>query len=188
MALSAAKLNLAGTKIPFVDLRTEEKENLLEQIFGDMRRVFESAQYILGTEVAEFEKRFAQISGCQFGVGVNSGLDALVLGLRALGIGPGDEVITVPNSYVATAAAIALVGAKIVFVDAGEDYNIDPNQVGPAITKKTKAIIPVHLTGNPCRMDEILAIAKTHRLKVIEDAAQSVGATYRGKRWGASVI
>jgi dTDP-4-amino-4,6-dideoxygalactose transaminase len=184
MGQPAVKRTNAKVKIPFVDLCTDEKEHLLQDIFEDMRRVFNSSQYILGDEVANFEKKFARVAGCAHAIGVNSGLDALVLGLRALGIQPGDEVITVPNSYVASAAAIALVGAKIVFVDAGSDYNIDPSLVEAAVTPKTKAIIPVHLTGNPCRMDLILELARKHHLKVIEDAAQSVGATFEGKPVG----
>jgi dTDP-4-amino-4,6-dideoxygalactose transaminase len=180
----ATKITDSIVKIPFVDLRTDEKEKLLNDIFDGMRKVFDSGQYILGEEVSLFERKMANTAGCAHGIGVNSGLDALVLALRALGIGPGDEVITVPNSYVASASAIALVGARIVFVDAGDDYNIDPSFVEKAITSKTKAIIPVHLTGNPCRMDRILTIAKQHHLNVIEDAAQAIGATFDGKPVG----
>jgi dTDP-4-amino-4,6-dideoxygalactose transaminase len=171
-------------KIPFIDLFTAEKRDLLSSMQREIERVVSKSQFILGDAVAEFESRFAQLSGTRHSVGVNSGLDALILGLRTLGVGPGDEVITVPNSFIATAAAIALVGARPIFVDVGSDYNLDPDQLESVVTKKTKAVMPVHLTGNPCKMGKISEVAHEHSLKVIEDAAQAVGANLNGKPVG----
>lgn len=171
-------------RIPFIDLFTPEKRDLLSAMQSDVEAVVSKSQFILGDAVSEFERRFAQLADTKYAVGVNSGLDALLLGLRSMGIGAGDEVITPPNSFVASAAAIALVGARPVFADVGTDYNLDPSRVEAAITNATKAIMPVHLTGNPCKMNELVAIAKQHRLKIIEDAAQAVGATFEGKAVG----
>ncbi len=172
-------------KIPFVDLFTEKQSEVLDSILSDIKAVVSKSEFILGNAVGEFEKSFARVAGCENGVGVNSGLDALILSLRALKIGEGDEVITAPNSFVASAAAIALVGAKPVFVDVAFDYNLDPDLIETAITSKTKAIMPVHLTGNPCQMDRIESIAKKHQLKIVEDAAQAIGATFKGKAIGS---
>jgi dTDP-4-amino-4,6-dideoxygalactose transaminase len=139
----------------------------------------------LGPEVKAFESEVAAYLGVKHAVGVNSGTDALIIGLRALGIGPGDEVITTPFSFFATAESISQVGAKPVFVDIEEaSFNLDPTLIEAAITPRTKAIMPVHLYGRPCEMDAILAIAKRHGLKVIEDCAQSFGARYQGKATG----
>jgi len=171
--------------IRLVDLYSERKERNLDAIFQTFKKVFEKSQFVLGEEVAEFEKVYAHYAGCDYGVGLNSGTDALLLALRVFGIGEGDEVITAANSFIGTAGAIALAGARPVFVDIDRDYNIDPKLIETKITKKTKAIIPVHLTGNPCKMDEIGAIAKKHNLKIIEDAAQAIGAEYKGKRVGS---
>lgn len=171
--------------IPFIKLATEEKEGELAPIFDEIRSLFKSSQFILGDKVADFENRYAEVAGCRYGVGLNSGLDALLLGLRSLGVGPGDEVITAPNSFVASAAAISLIGAKPVFVDVAEDYNLNPELLEDAISDRTKAIMPVHLTGNPCRMKEINAIAARHGLKVIEDAAQAIGASIDGRPVGS---
>ena len=157
------------------------KAELLEAL----ERVLDHGVFILGEEVAEFEKQFAQLCGVRYAVGVNSGTDALVLALRALGIGPGDDVITVPNSFVASASCIALVGAKPVFVDVREDYNMDPAQIERAITPETKAILPVHLTGRPADMDPIMEVARAHDLHLIEDCAQAVFAEYKGQRVGS---
>jgi len=166
--------------IPFVSLYSPEKAALTDQIFADFRSTIESSQFILGAPVEQFESDFARVVGTRFAVGVNSGLDALILSLRALGVGAGDEVITAPNSFIATAAAIDLVGAKTVFVDVDEDFNIDPRRIEAALTSKTKAIMPVHLTGNPARMGDIMQIAKGRGLLVIEDAAQAIGAMEGG--------
>ncbi len=147
--------------------------------------VLDSGQYILGEEVARFEKEFAAYCGTRFSVGVSNGTSALYLVLKAWGIGPGDEVITSPNSFVASAASIALVGAKPVFADIGSDMNIRPDLLERAVTPRTKALMPVHLSGRPAKMDEILKIARKHKIKVLEDAAQSVGASLNGKRVGS---
>ncbi len=171
-------------KIPYVDLAAQHrplKEALLAAIGG----VLDRGQFILSDEVAEFESRFAELCGARFAVGLNSGTDALIMALKALGIGPGDEVITVPNSFVATASAIMLLKARPVFVDVREDYNLDPDRLAQAITPRTKAILPVHLTGRPAAMDLILEVARAHRLHVVEDAAQAVTAAYHGKRVGS---
>jgi dTDP-4-amino-4,6-dideoxygalactose transaminase len=171
-------------KVPYVNLAAQHralKDRLLAAVAGVMDR----GQFILGDEVSEFESRFAELCGSGFAVGVNSGTDALILALKALGIGPGDEVITVPNSFVATATAIMLLQARPVFVDVGDDYNLDPDRLEQAITPRTKAILPVHLTGRPAAMDLITEVARAHRLQVVEDAAQAVMAAYSGKRVGA---
>jgi len=170
--------------VPFVDIGGQHaaiKEELLEA----MGRVIDSGMYVLGQEVDEFERQFAELCGTRFAVGVNSGTDALVLALRALGIGTGDEVITAANSFVASAGCAAMLGATPVLADVGDDYNLDPASLEKAITPKTKAVIPVHLTGRPAKMDEIMAIAKAHNIYVVEDAAQAVCAEYRGKRVGS---
>lgn len=172
-------------RIPFIDLFTDSKRELLGPTLSRIEAMVTQSQFILGEPVTQFEAEFARLSGTSHAVGVNSGLDALILGLRAMKIGPGDEVITAPNSFIASAAAIALVGARPVFSDVGEDFNLDPLLLEAAITSKTKAIMPVHLTGNPCRMKEISAIAAGRGIKVIEDAAQAVGATYDGKPVGS---
>ena len=170
--------------VPYVDLvsqHAEMKEELLDAI-GD---VLDHGKFILGQEVEEFEGRFAELCGVRHAVGLNSGTDALILTLKALGIGHGDEVITAPNSFIASAGCIALVGAVPVFVDVGDDYNIDPTLIEAALTPRTRAIIPVHLTGRPADMDPITSIASAHNLDVIEDAAQAVTAQYKGRPVGS---
>ena len=171
-------------KVPYVNLAAQHapiKEKLLKAI----GRVIDHGQFVLGPEVEEFEKRFAALCGVRFAITLNSGTDALVLALRVLGIGPGDEVITAPNSFVSSTSCIALAGARPVFVDVREDYNLDPDKIEKTVTPRTKAILAVHLTGRPADMDAILAIAKRHRLSVIEDAAQAILAEYRDKRVGS---
>ncbi len=148
-------------------------------------RVLESGWYILGNESHNFEEKFAAYTGSSYCVGVANGLEAIQIVMTALGIGPGDEVITVSNSAVATALAITNTGAKAVFVDIDEYYHLDPAQLKTAITSKTKAIIPVHLFGQIANMDEILKIAKEHDLKVVEDACQAHGSALNGKKAGA---
>jgi len=171
-------------RVPFVDLAAQHRA-IRDELLAAAAEVIDSGQFILGPQVREFEQRFAELCGVRQAVGVNSGTDAICLALRALDIGPGDEVITVPNSFVATASAIALCGAKPVFVDVRDDYNMDPGKIEPAITPHTRAILPVHLTGRSADMDSICEIAKTHRLHVIEDAAQAVTAEFRGRRVGS---
>jgi dTDP-4-amino-4,6-dideoxygalactose transaminase len=147
--------------------------------------VLDSGRYIQGPEVASFEREFADYCGAAHATGVANGTCTLHLTLRAIGVGEGDEVITAPNSFIASASTIALVGAKPVFVDVRDDLNIDPELIERAITPRTKAIVPVHLTGRPARMREINDIARRHGLFVLEDAAQSVGATLCGTRVGS---
>ncbi len=171
-------------RVAYVDLAAQHRP-LKAELMAAVERVLDHGKFILGEEVREFETKFAELCGAKFAVGVSSGTDALILALRALDIGPGDEVITAPNSFVASASCIALVGAKPVFVDVADDYTLDAQRLEAAITKKTKAILPVHLTGRPCDMDAIMAIAKKHGLAVVEDSAQAVLAEHRGKRVGS---
>ncbi len=148
--------------------------------------VLRSGSYILGPNAKALEKELAEFLGVNYTVGLNSGTDALHLALRALDIGAGDEVITTAFTFVATTEAIGIVGAKPVFVDINPDtFNIDPDKIEAAITPKTKAIIPVHLYGQPCEMDKIMDIAKRHNLRVIEDCCQAIGATYKGQMVGS---
>jgi dTDP-4-amino-4,6-dideoxygalactose transaminase len=150
-----------------------------------VNRVLDASNFILGKEVEEFEQRFAAYCDTRHAVGLNSGTDALFLTLKALGIGKGDEVITAPNSFFASAATIALTGARPVLVDVGRDMNIDPDLIKERITKRTRALMPVHLTGKPARMDAICRIARKNNLALVEDAAQAIGAVYKGKKAGS---
>jgi dTDP-4-amino-4,6-dideoxygalactose transaminase len=156
-----------------------------DEILTALREQLKVCNFTLGPEVSQFEQEFAQLCQTKYAVGVNSGTDALILSLRSLGIGPGDEVITAPNSFIATAGAIAMVGARPVFVDVGDDYNINPDLIDRAITPKTKAIIPVHLTGNPADMPRIQEIAQKANIAVIEDACQAIGALINDKAVGS---
>ena len=176
--------NSISNKIPYVNLSAQwedEKKDLLPII----ESVLKSGEYILGDEVEKFELSAAKYFGVKHCVGLNSGTDALLLGLSAMGIKSGDEVITIPNSFIASTAAIVHLGAVPVFVDVKQDQNIDPDKVKNAITAKTKAIMPVHLTGRMSEMDKIKTIAKDYNLKVIEDAAQSAGSKYQNICSGA---
>jgi len=171
-------------QIPVLDL-SPEIEALWDELNAAFRRVMKSGQFIMGPEVAAFEKEAATYLGAKHAIGVNSGTDALVIALRALNIGPGDEVITTPFSFFATAESISNVGAKPVFIDIEEHtFNLDPNLIEAAITPRTRAIMPVHLYGRPVEMDALMAIAKRHDLKIIEDCAQSFGARHQGKQTG----
>jgi dTDP-4-amino-4,6-dideoxygalactose transaminase len=171
--------------IPFVDLKAQYY-SIKPEIDAAIADVLESSQFILGEEVADFEAEFAAYCQAEHAVGVNSGTSALHLALLAAGIGPGDEVITVPFTFVATVAAICYTGARPVFVDVNSrSFTMDVNQIEPAITRQTKAILPVHLYGQPADMDPILEIARRRRLLVVEDAAQAHGAEYKDQRAGS---
>ncbi len=171
--------------IPMVDLK-KQFIDIKEEIFGMLAEVLESSQYILGPRVRELEKRIAAYHGSSEAVGVASGTDALHLTIEALGIGDGDEVITTPFTFFATAEAVLYTGAKPVFVDiAPESMNIDPAKIESEITERTKAILPVHMFGHPADMEKILLIAKKYNLRVIEDCAQSFGAAIKGKKCGS---
>jgi len=171
--------------IPLVDLRAQYLD-IKADIDAAIARVFESGQFVLGDEVAGFEREFAAYSGASEGIAVNTGTSALHLALLAAGVRAGDEVITTPFTFVATVAAIGYIGAKAVFVDIDpRTFTIDPAQIEQAITSRTKAIVPVHLYGQPADMDPILAIARRHGLVVIEDACQAHGAAYKGRPVGS---
>lgn len=170
--------------IPYVDLRRQHVP-IKDEILRAVGRVIDSAGFILGEEVERFERKIADYCRTKYAIGVNSGTDALFLSLKAYGIGQGDEVITVPNSFLATASSIVATGARPVFVDVGDDLNINPELVERKITRSTRAIIPVHLTGKPVDMDPIMRIARAHNLIVVEDAAQAIGAEYKGRKVGS---
>jgi dTDP-4-amino-4,6-dideoxygalactose transaminase len=170
--------------IPFLDLKAQYA-SIKAEVDSVIQGVLDSCQFTLGSEVAAFEDEFAAYCGSAHGVGVNSGTSALHLALLAAGIGPGDEVITVPFTFVASVAAIHYTGAKPVLVDIDpRTYTLDPAAIAAAITPRTKAIVPVHLYGQPADMDPILEVALQHRLVVIEDAAQAHGANDKGRRVG----
>jgi dTDP-4-amino-4,6-dideoxygalactose transaminase len=170
--------------VPYINLGLQHKD-IKQEILLRIGDLLDSGQFILGEETSRFEKRFAELAGTRYALGVANGTDALFLSLMALGIGKGDEVITAPNSYLASASSIAIAGAKPVFADVRDDFNLDPTEVERVITSKTKAIIVVHLTGRPAPLDELMAIAKKHQLHIIEDCAQAVSATYHGKPVGS---
>lgn len=171
--------------IPFVTFKPLEKK-LDKEIRAAFERVYNSSWYIRGNEDEAFEKAFARFCGTAYCTGVGNGLEALVLSLMSLGIGDKDEVIVPSNTYIATALAVNRVGAKPVFVEPDIcTYDIDPSRIENAITSKTRAIMPVHLYGQPCDMDAIMEIADHHHLFVIEDCAQAHGALYKGKRVGS---
>jgi dTDP-4-amino-4,6-dideoxygalactose transaminase len=171
--------------VPILDLKAQYR-SIKSELDAAVIGVLESAQFILGPEVAAFEKEFAGYCGAAEAVGVNSGTSALHLALLAAGIGPGDEVITSPFTFVASAATIVYTGARPVFVDIDPaSFNIDVNRIEAAITPRTKAILPVHLFGQMADMDAIMEIARRHGLVVIEDAAQAHGAEYKGRRAGS---
>jgi UDP-2-acetamido-2-deoxy-ribo-hexuluronate aminotransferase len=168
----------------FIDLKTQYRR-LKPSVDARIHKVLEHGQYVMGPECVELEQKLAAYVGAKHCIGVASGTDALLIALMALGIGPGDEVITVPFTFFATAEMIALIGAKPVFVDIDRrTYNMDADKLAAAITPRTKAIMPVSLYGQCADMDAINLIACNHNLPVIEDAAQSFGATYKGKRSG----
>jgi dTDP-4-amino-4,6-dideoxygalactose transaminase len=172
-------------RVPFINLKAQHNR-LKNEIEAAIHEVLESTAFAGGPFVTAFEEKFAAFCECKYAVGLGSGTDALWLALLALGIGRGDEVITVPNTFIATAEAISFCGATPVFVDVDEQtYNMDPGLLERAITARTKAIIPVHLFGQMADMDPILSVAKKHRLFVIEDASQAHGAEYKGRKAGS---
>lgn len=171
-------------RVPFVNLGLQYKL-LREKIISEIDRISMSGQYILSEDVEDFEKNFADYCGTKCAVAVGNGGDALTLSLVALGIGKGDEVIVPVNSFVATAGSVADCGAKVVFADIKDDLNIDPEFIKKNITLNTKVIMPVHLTGRPAPMNELMEIAVDNGILIVEDAAQSAGATYYGKKVGS---
>jgi dTDP-4-amino-4,6-dideoxygalactose transaminase len=171
--------------VPLLDLKVQYAK-IKNDVLKAIGEVLDSQICIGGPKVAEFEKQVAQVSDCKYAVGVSSGTDALLVSLMSLGIGSGDEVISTPFTFFATTGCIARAGAKPVFVDIDpKTYNINPALIEKAVTKKTKAIMPVHLYGQMADMDPIMAVAKKHNLYVIEDAAQSISSSYKGKKAGS---
>jgi len=170
--------------IPFVDL-SAQYQSIREETLEAMENVLESGNYVLGEGVARLEDEIASYCGTRYAASVANGTDALTLTLKGLGIGAGDEVITVPNSFLASTSCIVLAGARPIFVDIRDDFNIDPSLIEKAITPRTKALVVVHLTGKPADMDPVLSLAESHRLAVIEDAAQAFGARYHEKQVGS---
>ena len=171
-------------EVPFVNPGLQYKK-LREEILAIFDRISLSGNHVLGREGEAFEVNFAQYCGTKYAIGVGNGSDAISLSLLGLGIGSGDEVVTAPNSFVASAWTIANVGAKPVFVDVSEDFNIDPKLIEKAITSKTKAIMPIHLTGRVADMERIERVAKENNLLIVEDAAQAIGASLKGKKSGS---
>ncbi len=170
--------------VPYTDFPAQNA-GVRDELRGAFDDVLDSGHYIQGPNVAAFEREFADFCEAPYATGVANGTCSLHLVLRSMGVGPGDEVITAPNSFFASAAAISLVGATIVFADVNEDSNIDPDAVEAAITDRTRAIMPVHLTGRPVDMVRIQAIADVHGLGILEDAAQAVGSSFRGQKVGS---
>jgi dTDP-4-amino-4,6-dideoxygalactose transaminase len=168
-------------KVRFVNY-PRQYQQLKKQFNGVFEEVMSCGDFILRRHLEEFEKRIADYVGTKHAIGVNTGTDALYLSTRALGFGPGDEVITVAHTFVATVGAIVQCGAKPILIDVTDDFNMDVDQIEVAITPKTKGIIPVHLNGHACNMNRVVEIAQKHHLRVIEDAAQALGAEFRGKR------
>jgi len=171
--------------IPFVDLKAQY-DSIKDEIDEVIQNVLDDTSFIMGEELKKFEEEFALFCDVKYAIGVANGSDALILALKACGIGKGDEVITVPHTFISTAEAISNVGGKVVFVDIEpKTYTIDISKIEEKINEKTKAIIPVHLYGQPANMDPIMRLAKKYNLKVIEDAAQAHGAEYEGEKVGS---
>ncbi len=175
---------MSSANVPFVELG-RQYQGLRKEILETIDRVLASGQYILGPEVEAFEREAAEFCGVTHAISVANGSDSLWLSMKCLGLGAGDEVITAPNSFIASAWSIAAVDATPVFSDVDDTFNLDPAKLEQAITPRTKAIMPVHLTGRVANMDAIQDIATRHKLHVIEDAAQAIGATWRGKKAGS---
>ncbi len=172
-------------KFSYLDRQFAEVDSCLAQI----KALVETGDFTLGTPLREFEDRFAELCGMPYAVGVGSGTDAIALSLRILGVGPGDEVITTPTTFIATVGAIVMTGARPVFVDSEDGFVIDPANIEGAITSRTRALLPVHYTGNMADMPRIMEIARKHNLVVVEDACQSIAASINGRRpgsWGAT--
>lgn len=170
--------------VPFLDLKAQYSQ-IKDEVHSALNKVMENTDFVLGDAVKDFEMAFGAHHGAENCMAVSSGTSALHVALLAMGIGPGDEVIVPANTFIATAEAVSHCGAKPVFVDICEtDYCIDPTKIEAAVTRNTKAVIPVHLYGQPAEMDEILAVAHKHRLKVLEDCAQAHDAEYKGRKIG----
>ena len=172
-----------GNKIPYVNLKKQSKEEN-NQIIKALKKVLSDSNFILGSETQKFEKNICKYLNIKYCIALNSGTDALTLALSLIGVKRGDEVITPSNSFIASAASIAHLGAIPVFADALEDYNIDPKDIEKKITNKTKAIMPVHLTGKSCNMDDIIKISKKFNIPIIEDSAQAIGTKFKNKYVG----
>ncbi|HAJ34030.1 MAG TPA: erythromycin biosynthesis sensory transduction protein eryC1 [Candidatus Atribacteria bacterium] len=171
--------------IPFVDLKVQY-DSIKDEIDDAIQNILNNTSFIMGEELKKFEEEFARFCDVKYAVGVANGSDALILALKACGISKGDEVITVPHTFIATTEAISNVGGKIVFVDIDpKTYTIDISKIEEKITEKTKAIIPVHLYGQPADVEPIMALAKKYNIKIIEDAAQAHGAEYKGEKVGS---
>lgn len=170
-------------RVPFSFLTEQFSDP--EPIFAKIREFLKRCDFTLGEDLVEFERRYAEYCGVKFAIGVGSGTDALFLSLKAAGVEPGDEVISAPNSFIATTGAIVQAGARPVYVDVGEDMNLNPMRVEAAITKKTRAILPVHWAGNPADMEALARVAKDNNLILIEDACQALGARIGGKHVGS---
>ncbi len=171
-------------RVPYLDLPSQFRP-IRRPLLKAVETVLARGNFIQGEPVAEFERRFADLCGVRHAIGVANGTDALVLSFKALGIGPGDEVITAPNSFIASASSVVLAGARPVFADVRPDMNIDPAEIEKRITRRTKAILPVHLTGKCADMNPILDLARRRGIPVVEDAAQSVGSMYQKRPAGS---
>jgi len=172
-------------QVPFVNLKAQYN-SIKNEIDDAIQKVLEKCDFVMGEYINKFENEFASYCNVKYAIGVSNGTDALFLALKAIGVKAGDEIITTPNTFIATTEAITRAGGKIKFVDINpETFNIDPTHIEAEITEKTKAIIPVHLYGHPADMNPILSIAKKYDLKVIEDAAQAHGAEYKGMKIGS---
>jgi len=169
-------------RIPYVNF-VKQWEQEKQELFPIVEKVLSSGQYIAGQVVEAFEEKAARFCQTKYCVALNSGTDALIFGLLTLGVKPGDEVITTPNSFIASTSSIVHVGAKPVFVDVLPDQNMDPEKIEAAITPRTKAIMPVHLTGRVAQMDRIKRISERYNISIIEDAAQAIGSRYPVYKW-----
>lgn len=185
MSTTTAPATAKTISVPLLDLKAQY-EQIRDEVEAAIQSVLESQRFILGPEVEALEEEIATYSQCEYGIGVSSGTDALLISLMAIDLKPGDEVITTPYTFFATVGSVARLGARPVFVDIDPiSYNIDPRQIEAAVTEQTKAVIPVHLYGQMADMDPIVEIATRHGLYVIEDAAQAIGAEYKDPRAGS---